>query len=94
MMIVMTINKIKTNLRSSHSGVFLRKGVLKICSKFTGEHPPRSVISSNFIEIGTALGSEFIYDTQGTYLTKKNNHSDFLLKPKALTLVESTVKEF
>ena len=35
--------------------MFLRKGVLKICSKFTGEHPCRSVISiklqSNFIEI-------------------------------------------
>ena len=41
--------------RSSHSEVFLGKGVLKIYSKFTGEHPCRSVISiklqSNFIEI-------------------------------------------
>ena len=25
--------------RSSRSEVFLRKGVLKICSKFKGEHP-------------------------------------------------------
>ena len=25
--------------RSSHPEVFLGKGVLKICSKFTGEHP-------------------------------------------------------
>ena len=25
--------------RSSRQGVFLEKGVLKICSKFTGEHP-------------------------------------------------------
>ena len=36
------------------SGVFLGKGVLKTCSKFTGEHPCRSAISiklqSNFIE--------------------------------------------
>ena len=35
--------------------MFLRKGVLNICSKFTGEHPCRSAISiklqSNFIEI-------------------------------------------
>ena len=35
--------------------LFLGKGVLKICSKFTGEHPCRSAISiklqSNFIEI-------------------------------------------
>ena len=31
--------------RSSHPEVFLVKGVLKIFSKFTGEHPCRSVIS-------------------------------------------------
>ena len=35
--------------------MFLGKGVLKICSKFTGEHPCRSAISikllCNFIEI-------------------------------------------
>ena len=41
--------------RSSHLEVFLQKSVLKICSKFTGEHPCRSVISiklqSNIIEI-------------------------------------------
>ena len=30
--------------RGSHLDVFLGKGVLKICSKFTGEHPCRSVI--------------------------------------------------
>ena len=43
--------------RSSRLEVFLRKGVLKICSKFTGEHPCRNAISiklqSNFIK--TAL---------------------------------------
>ena len=41
--------------RSSHPQVFLEKGVPKICSRFTGEHPCQSVISiklqSNFIEI-------------------------------------------
>ena len=31
--------------RSSHSEVFLDKGVLKICSKFPEEHPCRSMIS-------------------------------------------------
>ena len=35
--------------------MFVRKGVLQICSKFTGEHPYQSVISiellSSFIEI-------------------------------------------
>ena len=33
------------SFRSSPAEVFLRKGVLKICSKCTGEHPCRSVIS-------------------------------------------------
>ena len=46
------ISKICT---SSHSEVFFWKGVLKICCKFTGEHPCRKSISiklqSNFIEI-------------------------------------------
>ena len=41
--------------RSSRPEVFLEKGVLKICSKFTGEQPCQSVVSiklqSNFIEI-------------------------------------------
>ena len=45
----------KVTLRSSRPEVFFRKGVLKICSKFTGEHSCRSLISinlqSNFIEI-------------------------------------------
>ena len=38
-----------TTHRSSHPEVFLRKGVLKTCSKFTGEHPCRSVISIKFL---------------------------------------------
>ena len=41
--------------RSSHAELFSGRGVLKICSKFTREHPCRSAISvklqSNFIEI-------------------------------------------
>ena len=36
--------------RSSHPEAFLGKGVLKIGSKFTGEHPCRSMIKM-FIEI-------------------------------------------
>ena len=31
--------------RSSRPEVFLRKGVLKICCKFTGEHPCQSAVS-------------------------------------------------
>ena len=46
---------ISTFTRSSHPEVFLKKGILKIFSKFRGEHPCRCVISiklqSNFIEI-------------------------------------------
>ena len=34
-------------LQKQPSEVLLRKGVLKICSKFTREHPCRSVISIN-----------------------------------------------
>ena len=49
-----------TIYRSSSPKVFLRKGVLKICSEFTGEHPCRSVISikllCNFIEIALQHG--------------------------------------
>ena len=50
--------------KSSHSEVFLRKGVLKICSKFTGEHPFRRSISiklqSNFIEIALRRGCSLV----------------------------------
>ena len=34
-----------SHCRSSTPTVFLGKAVLKICSKFTGEHPCRSVIT-------------------------------------------------
>ena len=40
----------ESSTRSSPSEVFLRKGVLKICDKFTGEHPLRSVISMKFFK--------------------------------------------
>ena len=36
---------LRRSIRSSHPEVFLGKGVLKICIKFTGEHPCRSEIS-------------------------------------------------
>ena len=46
--------------KSNPLGVFLRKGVLKICSKFTGEQPRRNVISiklqRNFNEITLRYG--------------------------------------
>ena len=44
--------------------MFLEKGVLKLCSKFTGEHPCRSAISkklqSNFIEIALQHGCSLV----------------------------------
>ena len=47
-------------IRSSRPKVFLQKGVLEICNKFTGEYPCWSLISiqllSNFIEITLCHG--------------------------------------
>ena len=49
-----------SSCRSIRPEVFFKKGVLKICSKFTGAHPSRSVIStksqSNFIKIALRHG--------------------------------------
>ena len=49
----MSYGAVKT--RSSRPEMLLEKGVMKICSKVTGDHPCRSAISiklqSNFIEI-------------------------------------------
>ena len=51
--------------RSSHPEVFLEKGILKICSKFTGEHACRSAVSRrlvcNFIEIALLHGCSPVY---------------------------------
>ena len=51
--------------RSSHPEMFLRKGVLEICSKFTGEHTCQSAISikllCNFIEITLWHGCSPVY---------------------------------
>ena len=51
-------------LRNSHLQVFLGKGILKICSKFTGEHPCRTVISRkllfSFIEIALRHGCSLV----------------------------------
>ena len=50
----------KKTTRSSLPEVFLGKGVLKICSKFIGEHPCQSAISislqSSFFEIALRHG--------------------------------------
>ena len=41
--------ELKTFNRTGHPEVLLGNGILKICSKFTGEHPCRSVISINLL---------------------------------------------
>ena len=66
--------------------MFFGKGVLKICSKFTGEHPCRSVISiklqSNFIEIALPYGC-FPVNLLHIFRTPfhKNTSGWLLLKP-------------
>ena len=51
--------------RSSHPEMFLKKGFLIICSKFTGEHPCPSVIlikmQSKFIEITLRHGCSRVF---------------------------------
>ena len=53
-----------SGFRSSRLEVFLGKSALKICGKFTGYHPCRSVISiklqSNFIEITIRPGCSLV----------------------------------
>ena len=76
---------VKTN-RSSRPEMFCEKGVLKICSKFTGEHPCRCAISikllCNFIEIALWHGCSpvnlphifritFLKNTAGRLLLKE-----------------------
>ena len=61
----------KTLLKSSRPEVFLRKGFLKICSKFTREHPCRRTISikllCNFIEIALRHGCSPVNLLQNTF---------------------------
>ena len=47
--------------RSGRPAVFLGKSVLKICSKFTGEHPYRSVISATFLKSHFGIGKFAAY---------------------------------
>ena len=78
---------LNTRFRSSPLEVFLGKSILKICSRFTGEHPCRSMISiklfCNFIEITIQHGSSpanlldifrtpFLRNTSGWLLLKIN----------------------
>ena len=89
--------------RSSRPEVFLRKSVLKICSKFTGEHPCRSGISvklfCNSIEIARRHGcslvnlmhilrTPFLKNTSGRLLTKWA--ATIMAKISALSVLEES----
>ena len=71
--------------KSSCPEVFLRKDVLKICGKFTGDYPYRSAISIkllwNFIEITIRLGYSPV-NLQHIFITPfyKNTSGWLLLK--------------
>ena len=69
--------------RSGYPEVFLVKGVLKICSKFTGEHPCGTVIpiklQSNFIEITFRHGCFPVNLLHIFTLSFTNNNSQWLL---------------
>ena len=86
--VIYLLQNIKS-IRSSRPEMFLGKGVLKICSKFTGEHPCGRVIliqlQSNFIEITLRFGRSLVnllYVFRTTF--PKNNSGEMLL-----TLVQS-----
>ena len=83
--------KEETN-RSIRPEVFLGKSVLKICSKFTGEHPCRSVISiklqSNFIEIALQHGCSPVNLLHIFRTSFPKNTSRRLLLNKAVKKIE------
>ena len=68
--------KTSENYRNSHPEVFLVKRCSEICSKFTGEHPCRSVISIKLLLLHI-FGTPFTKNTSEWLLMK-------LRKPEAL----------
>ena len=69
--------KVTVTFKSSHPEVFLEKGVLKICSKFTGEHQCRSTISIKLL-----FRTPFLKNTSGWLLLdfSFSDFSDFSLE--------------
>ena len=80
--------------RSSHTKVFFKKGVLKIYSKFTKEHPCRSVISiqlqSNFIEIALWHGCSLVNLLHIFRTSSPRNASGWLLLNICITYLHVT----
>ena len=79
----------KTIFRSKRPGVFLGKGILKICSRFKGEHSCRNAISvkllCNFIEIALRHGCSPV-NLLHTFRTPFPETSGWLLLSKLLNL--------
>ena len=81
--------------RNSRTEVSFRKGVLKICSEFTGEHPCRRVISikqqKNFIEIALRHGYSLV-NLLHIFRTLLPKNTFLLLDFKGETFVQSLYK--
>ena len=99
------INRRKTgeesfpNFRSSRPEMFLGKDVLKICSKFAGEHPCQSAISikllCNFIEIALRHG-RFLVNLLRIFRTPfaKNTSRPLLLKFRLMKFQQINLLQF
>ena len=88
----------RSKFRSSHPEVFLGKGVLKICRKFTGEHQCQSVILikllCNFIEIALRRGYSLVNLLHIFRIPFPRNTSEWLHFDVFLTLSECFRKTF
>ena len=85
--------------RSRRPEVFLRRALLKICSKFAGEHRCRNVVSiklqSNFIEITLRHGSypvNLVHFIRTTF-PKNTSGGLFLMLQSVLFLASYRVQE-
>ena len=58
--------------RSSHSEMFLGKGVLRICNKFTGEHPCQNAVSIKSL-CNTSRGC-FCYEYNEENIVKEKSY--------------------
>ena len=69
--------------------MFLRKGVLKICSKFTGEHPCQSAIENVLRHGRSSVNSLHIFRTP---FLKNTSGRLLLITPDATTITNSNIK--
>ena len=96
---MLTHSALQHLFRSSPSEVFLGKGVLKVCSKLTGEHPCRGTnkmmvfLQSKFLQACYSSGPhimsvlKLVHTSQGSH--EKVIYTNFFLMPTTLTKFES-----